>query len=615
MITTLGPVTDIQVDDLGRIYALSSSNGVWALMRLSSSGELDTNFADQGILSSTTALIRVLVQSDRRLILLSGQGGAGVIRRFDENGAPDTTYATLGQFVLPPATSIHDGDLLANDELLICGDSATTWSSVYRAFVIRLDMDGNLDTGFADDGWLITSGFANACTGTTWEGIEVRDMGDGGFVAVKYSETIEQCTPNPDMAKLRFSVHDANGVEVSGFNTMFNPFGISVTPYSISVEPGQGFDLAYGWEGEPVLRHSTVDCQWTSLCAPCLFFQGATSIGRTCHDQQSHWFLPTQDQSKFKVYRVMPGTLGGDCDWGTSGMVVTEFSPGGSGRARVARVQPDGRLLAGGHASQANLQVFALARYHNIPDPRAKLDLKLFLGGPMDTNTGLMHDSLRAQGLLPLQQPYLDSTFQSVNGVGAGITSVSVLNETGAEAAVDWVWLELLDAADTATVVATRTGLLWRNGKVTSPINHDPIDFSVGAGSYFLRVRHRNHLGVTLSDPIAMSDSVVSVDLSDPNTNTFGTDAQKEVNGVRVLWPGDVHHDGLVRYAGAMNDRDAVLVSIGGTPPTATATGYKDADVNMDGIVKYAGADNDRDVILQSIGGGYPTAVRFEQRP
>ncbi|MBK7754763.1 MAG: delta-60 repeat domain-containing protein [Flavobacteriales bacterium] len=242
MITTLGPVTDIQVDDLGRIYALSSSNGVWALMRLSSSGELDTNFADQGILSSTTALIRVLVQSDRRLILLSGQGGAGVIRRFDENGAPDTTYATLGQFVLPPATSIHDGDLLANDELLICGDSATTWSSVYRAFVIRLDMDGNLDTGFADDGWLITSGFANACTGTTWEGIEVRDMGDGGFVAVKYSETIEQCTPNPDMAKLRFSVHDANGVEVSGFNTMFNPFGISVTPYSISVEPGQGFD-------------------------------------------------------------------------------------------------------------------------------------------------------------------------------------------------------------------------------------------------------------------------------------------------------------------------------------------------------------------------------------
>ncbi|MBK6541081.1 MAG: hypothetical protein IPG10_07340 [Flavobacteriales bacterium] len=136
VITTLGPVTDIQVDDLGRIYALSSSNGVWALMRLSSSGELDTNFADQGILSSTTALIRVLVQSDRRLILLSGQGGAGVIRRFDENGAPDTTYATLGQFVLPPATSIHDGDLLANDELLICGDSATTWSSVYRAFVI-----------------------------------------------------------------------------------------------------------------------------------------------------------------------------------------------------------------------------------------------------------------------------------------------------------------------------------------------------------------------------------------------------------------------------------------------------------------------------------------------
>ena len=195
------------------------------------------------------------------------------------------------------------------------------------------------------------------------------------------------------------------------------------------------------------------------------------------------------------------------------------------------------------------------------------------------------------------------------------MTSTPVLNETGADAAVDWVWLELLDATDTATVVATRTGLLRRNGKVTSPINHDPIDFSVGAGSYFLRVRHRNHLGVTLSDPIALSDSVVSVNLSDPTTGTFGTDAQKSLNGVYMLWPGDANHDGLVRYAGAANDRDAVLMAVGGTPPTATSIGYKDADVNMDGIVKYAGAENDRDVILQSIGGVQPTAVRFEQRP
>jgi hypothetical protein len=38
-------------------------------------------------------------------------------------------------------------------------------------------------------------------------------------------------------------------------------------------------------------------------------------------------------------------------------------------------------------------------------------------------------------------------------------------------------------------------------------------------------------------------------------------------------------------------------------------------DVNLDGIVKYAGAANDRDFLLQTIGGIDPTVVRIEQVP
>ena len=49
--------------------------------------------------------------------------------------------------------------------------------------------------------------------------------------------------------------------------------------------------------------------------------------------------------------------------------------------------------------------------------------------------------------------------------------------------------------------------------------------------------------------------------------------------------------------------------------PTATTTGYLPTDVNMDGTVKYAGANNDRDPILVNIGGTVPTAVRTEQLP
>jgi hypothetical protein len=54
---------------------------------------------------------------------------------------------------------------------------------------------------------------------------------------------------------------------------------------------------------------------------------------------------------------------------------------------------------------------------------------------------------------------------------------------------------------------------------------------------------------------------------------------------------------------------------VGGTLPTATVTGYWAEDVNMDGVVSYTGANNDRDPILVNIGGTEPNNVRTQQLP
>ena len=53
----------------------------------------------------------------------------------------------------------------------------------------------------------------------------------------------------------------------------------------------------------------------------------------------------------------------------------------------------------------------------------------------------------------------------------------------------------------------------------------------------------------------------------------------------------------------------------GGTVPTATVPGYRTEDTTMDGLTKYAGGSNDRDVILVNIGGSVPTATRAQQLP
>ena len=81
------------------------------------------------------------------------------------------------------------------------------------------------------------------------------------------------------------------------------------------------------------------------------------------------------------------------------------------------------------------------------------------------------------------------------------------------------------------------------------------------------------------------------------------------------LWAGNTLWDGGLKYTGMDNDRDPVLVRIGGTIPTNTIPGYYVEDVNLDGVVKYTGSGNDRDPILVNIGGTVPTQVRTEQLP
>jgi hypothetical protein len=118
-----------------------------------------------------------------------------------------------------------------------------------------------------------------------------------------------------------------------------------------------------------------------------------------------------------------------------------------------------------------------------------------------------------------------------------------------------------------------------------------------------------------MSSSVGLSAAVTTVDLTSPATATYGTNAQRAVGPVNVLWSGNVLRDGRLSYSGSGNDRDPILSRIGGAVPTATTTGYLSEDVNMDGVVKYSGASNDRDPILNNIGGVVPTATLLEQMP
>ncbi|MBK8499954.1 MAG: M36 family metallopeptidase [Flavobacteriales bacterium] len=245
-----------------------------------------------------------------------------------------------------------------------------------------------------------------------------------------------------------------------------------------------------------------------------------------------------------------------------------------------------------------------------------RVALKLMLEGAYDENVDRMRDDLRSAGLVPLVEPYTALGFAQAGNGGGETIAASVLATTGDNAIVDWVHLQLRNSATPSTVVATRCALVQRDGDVVDKDGTSPVTFLAGPGSYYIAARHRNHMGAMTSSPVALSTTTASIDMSSIATGLYGTEAMKLLDGLQMLWAGNVLIDGTLRYVGEFNDRDPILTAIGGSVPTVvSAPGYYTEDVNMDGVLRYVGSGNDRDPILTNIGGSVPTNTRSQQLP
>ena len=245
------------------------------------------------------------------------------------------------------------------------------------------------------------------------------------------------------------------------------------------------------------------------------------------------------------------------------------------------------------------------------------LYVKAILQGPSLSSGAAMHDSLRTQLLLPQVEPYRNTGYTSVNNTDIETARVGIFDSTGSKAIVDWVWLELRNASNPLSVVATRSALIRTDGMVTDVDGVSPVLFNnVASGNYYVVIRHRNHLGVMTASPLALnSQSNSVVDFTSTSLATYGTNAQRTFNGKRQMWAGDINKDGFIRYNGTANDKNAILSIVGMANPNVIISGYNIGDANMDGKVKYNGARNDKNAILANIGTATPNNVITEQLP
>ncbi len=286
---------------------------------------------------------------------------------------------------------------------------------------------------------------------------------------------------------------------------------------------------------------------------------------------------------------------------------------------------------------QATVYIFVL---RDLP-----LRIRVYLEGALmengnakdGENRPLMRDNLRmssftGQNFIPFQDPYTFATEyvdirNKYSKVGAGTLSrfqtisdpTSVLGVKGANAIVDWVFIELRSKSDSSMIVATRSGLLQRDGDVVDLDGISPLAFAgIAADSFYIVARHRNHLGsMTLLSSVR--DLIDMTDISTPIFD-FGTTLQNGYNytgfgtnnsvkqGFRALWAGDFDSNGRIKFVNPNDDQNVLFYEVFASPGnTLTASnynfsyGYYQGDYDLNAKSKYDNPNDDKNMLFSQL--------------
>ena len=156
--------------------------------------------------------------------------------------------------------------------------------------------------------------------------------------------------------------------------------------------------------------------------------------------------------------------------------------------------------------------------------------------------------------------------------------------------------------------------MLQRDGDIVELDGTSALQFKQASpGSYYVVVKHRNHLGVMSKTALALSALTTTVDFRSPSTPTYTLsstivdEAQVVVEQGVAMWAGNCLYDNKVIYQGTGNDVNTIYQQVinasGNTfvSPYYKLKGYYVGDVNMNGEVIFQGTGNDIEFIYQNV--------------
>ncbi len=234
---------------------------------------------------------------------------------------------------------------------------------------------------------------------------------------------------------------------------------------------------------------------------------------------------------------------------------------------------------------------------------------KVFLQGAY--SGGVMTTTLNTLGLIPTTyQPYSVNPFNYSGGEKVTAIPVNV---------TDWILVELRNAPAPAPPLASRAGFLLKDGTITDLDGVSPLRFKgMIAGSYYIAVRHRNHLGIrTAANQAFAIEANTAYDFTTLQSSAFQNGAintnaaMAAVSGGKfALWAGNASSNNNVKYSGPGNDQTIILnTALTGNPNFVLGSVYHNADLNMNGTVRFSGPNNEQNYLLNTILGGNPNFI------
>ena len=290
-----------------------------------------------------------------------------------------------------------------------------------------------------------------------------------------------------------------------------------------------------------------------------------------------------------------------------------------------------------------------------------EVSVRVYLEGSLIWNEGdqgsshsrpLMRDNLRvspynSKRYIPDSDPYatMDATswdggkkkYQHVlSGLEDGFNTIEnpeeVFSVEGENAITDWVFVELRSKLDKTVVIATRSGLVQRDGDVVDLDGVSKLSFpGVEEDDYYVVVRHRNHLGAMTAEAKTPQQLSELIDFTQASTGFFdfgdtrfegkfdydGMAQNPNVyDGYLTLWGGDFNGDGKIKYSSPNDDLNYLLNDVVGYEILDDngeiveynyftnydlAYGYHFGDFNMDSKVRFVNPIDDRNMVYATV--------------